>query len=260
MSEFKHKHSLGQNLFIMVWLFPTKNFLKDKKVLTKIIDSIDVNSNDLIIEVGPGQGALTKFLKLFHAHLRCFEVDTRVKKYLTFYEDEKTKVIYDDFLHVDIENEIKDICYNDLYVIANLPYYITTPILSKMINSSLDVKAMVLMVQNEVANRLSAKVGTKDYGAITVFLNYYYDVEKLFFANIEFGGYQEYYYLKDEKFFFQLIKESFRMKRKNIKNNLKNYDLDIVLKVLQKYDLDLTVRAESISLECFVEMANTFCK
>lgn len=262
MSEFKHKHSLGQN------------FLKDKKVLTKIIDSIDVNSNDLIIEVGPGQGALTKFLKLFHAHLRCFEVDTRVKKYLTFYEDEKTKVIYDDFLHVDIENEIKDICYNDLYVIANLPYYITTPILSKMINSSLDVKAMVLMVQNEVANRLSAKVGTKDYGAITVFLNYYYDVEKLFFVSrqsfepvpnvdsavIKLTKKEKRYYLKDEKFFFQLIKESFRMKRKNIKNNLKNYDLDIVLKVLQKYDLDLTVRAESISLECFVEMANTFCK
>lgn len=143
-----------------------------------------------------------------------------------------------------------------------------------MINSSLDVKAMVLMVQNEVANRLSAKVGTKDYGAITVFLNYYYDVEKLFFVSrqsfepvpnvdsavIKLTKKEKRYYLKDEKFFFQLIKESFRMKRKNIKNNLKNYDLDIVLKVLQKYDLDLTVRAESISLECFVEMANTFCK
>ena len=82
MGEFKHKHSLGQN------------FLKDKNVLIKIIDSVDVQEDDLIVEVGPGQGALTKFLKLFKANLRCFEVDTRVKKYLSSFEDDKTKVIY----------------------------------------------------------------------------------------------------------------------------------------------------------------------
>ena len=160
MGEFKHKHSLGQN------------FLKDKNVLIKIIDSVDVQEDDLIVEVGPGQGALTKYLKLFRANLRCFEVDTRVKKYLDSFEDEKTKVIYNDFMKVDLEEELKDIDYKDLYVIANLPYYITTPIIEKMISSPLDVKAMVLMVQNEVADRLSAKTGSKDYGAITVFLNY----------------------------------------------------------------------------------------
>ena len=172
MGEFKHKHSLGQN------------FLKDKGVLAKIIDSVDVKEEDLIIEVGPGQGALTKFLKLFKANLRCFEVDTRVKKYLDSFEDEKTKVIYNDFMKVDLEEETKDIDYKDLYVIANLPYYITTPIIEKMISSPLNVKAMVLMVQNEVADRLSAKPGSKEYGAITVYLNYYYNVEKLFFVHI----------------------------------------------------------------------------
>ena len=119
MGEFKHKHSLGQN------------FLKDKGVLAKIIDSVDVKEDDLIIEVGPGQGALTKFLKLFKANLRCFEVDTRVKKYLDSFEDEKTKVIYNDFMKVDLEEETKDIDYKDLYVIANLPYYITTPIIER---------------------------------------------------------------------------------------------------------------------------------
>lgn len=258
MGEFKHKHSLGQN------------FLKDKGVLAKIIDSVDVKEDDLILEVGPGQGALTRYLKLFHANLRCFEVDTRVQKYLNEYEDDKTKVIFNDFLKVNLEEEIKDISYKDLYVIANLPYYITTPIIEKMISSNLEVKAMVLMVQNEVADRLSAKVGTKDYGAITVFLNYYYDVEKLFFVSrkafepipnvdsavIKLSKKDKKYEVKNERLFFKLIKDSFAMKRKNIRNNLRNYDLDKIAAVLLNYGLDLTVRAEAISLECFIDIAN----
>jgi 16S rRNA (adenine1518-N6/adenine1519-N6)-dimethyltransferase len=258
MGEFKHKHSLGQN------------FLKDKNVLIKIIDSVDVKEDDLIIEVGPGQGALTKFLKLFKSNLRCFEVDGRVKKYLDSFEDEKTKVIYNDFMKVDLEEELKDINYKNLYVIANLPYYITTPIIEKMINSSLDVMAMVLMVQNEVADRLSAKTGSKDYGAITVFLNYYYDVEKLFFVSrnafdpvpnvdsavIKLSKKEKIYDLKNKDLFFKLVQDSFRMKRKNIKNNLKNYNLEVVAKVLASHGLDLTVRAESIPLECFIDISN----
>lgn len=258
MGEFKHKHSLGQN------------FLKDKKVLTKIIDSVDVKDNDLIIEVGPGQGALTRYLKLFKANLRCFEVDTRVKKYLDDFEDDKTKIIYNDFLKVNIEDEIKDIDYNDLYVIANLPYYITTPIIEKMISSPLDVKAMVLMVQNEVADRLSAKVGSKDYGAITVYLNYYYNVEKLFFVHrssfdpvpkvdsavIKLSKKSKELELKNKELFFKLVEDSFKMKRKNIRNNLRNYDLDKVDKILNCYGLDLTARAEAMPLECFVDIAN----
>lgn len=262
MGEFKHKHSLGQN------------FLKDKGVLAKIIDSVDVQKNDLIIEVGPGQGALTKFLKLFKANLRCFEVDTRVKKYLSSFEDDKTKVIYNDFMKVDLEEEIKDINYEDLYVIANLPYYITTPIIEKVINSPLSVKAMVLMVQNEVADRLSAKAGSKDYGAITVYLNYYYDVEKLFFVHrsafdpapnvdsavIKLSKKEKEFELIDKDLFFSLVQDSFRMKRKNIRNNLKSYDLDKISKVLESYGLDLTVRAESITLQCFVDMANELSK
>lgn len=262
MGEFKHKHSLGQN------------FLKDKKVLTNIIDSVDVQEDDLIVEVGPGQGALTRYLKLFKANLRCFEVDTRVKKYLDSFEDEKTKVIYNDFLKVNLEEELKDIDYNDLYVIANLPYYITTPIIDKMISSPLDVKAMVLMVQNEVADRLSAKAGSKEYGAITVYLNYYYNVEKLFFVHrsafdpapnvdsavIKLSRKEKELELKDKDLFFKLVQDSFRMKRKNIRNNLKAYDLEKIAKVLENYGLDLTTRAESITLQCFVDMANVLSK
>ena len=262
MGEFKHKHSLGQN------------FLKDKKVLTKIIDSVDVKENDLIIEVGPGQGALTRYLKLFKANLRCFEVDYRVKKYLDNFEDDKTKIIYKDFLKVDLADEIKDIDYSNLYVVANLPYYITTPIIEKMINSSLDVKAMVLMVQNEVADRLSAKCGNREYGAITVYLNYFYNVDKLFFVHrsafdpvpnvdsavIKLEKRENNFELIDKDFFFKLVKDSFAMKRKNIRNNLKNYDLNVVSSVLGNYGLDLSCRAEQISLECFVDLANELSK
>ena len=258
MGEFKHKHSLGQN------------FLKDKKVLADIIDSVDVQEDDLIIEVGPGQGALTRYLKLFKANLLCFEVDTRVKKYLEKFEDDKTKVIYGDFLKVDIEEVTKDIKYNNLYVIANLPYYITTPIIEKMMNSNVDVKAMVLMVQNEVADRLSANVGTKDYGAITVYLKYFYNVNKLFFVDrkcfepapnvdsaiIKLEKKDKLLEVNNREFLFRLVREAFMMKRKNLRNNLRKYDLDKVAKVLSNYNLDLQARAEQVILECFVDLAN----
>ena len=261
MGEFKHKHSLGQN------------FLKDKKVLIKIIDSVDVKEDDLIIEVGPGQGALTKYLKLFHANLRCFEIDTRVKKYLDSFVDEKTEIIYEDFLDIDIKEQIKGIKYKDLYVIANLPYYITTPIIEKIIDSNVNVKAMVLMVQNEVADRLAAKPGCKDYGAISVYLNYYFNVEKLFVVNrnsfdpvpnvdsavIKLSRKDK--LLKvDEDLFFKFVKDAFFMKRKNLRNNLRQYDLSLIETILSKYNLTLQDRAENVSLECFVDIVNELSK
>ena len=262
MGEFKHKHSLGQN------------FLKDKNVLTRIVDSVDVKEDDLIIEVGPGHGALTKYLKLFHANLRCYEVDERVKPYLEKFLDDKTKIVFNDFLKVNLEDDIKDIDYKDLYVIANLPYYITTPIIEKMIESPLNVKAMVLMVQNEVADRLSAKCGSKDYGAISVYLNYYYKVEKLFFVSrkafdpvpgvdsavIKLEKKDKELELIDKDKFFKLVRDSFMMKRKNLRNNLRNYDLEKVKSVLSSYGLDVSARAEQVPLECFVDIANEISK
>ncbi len=258
MSDFKHKHSLGQN------------FLKDKGVLARIVDSCDVREDDLVIEIGPGQGALTKFLKLYHCQLVCFEIDERVKPFLKLYEDEKTKVIYKDILDVNIKEEISDFKYNNLFVVANLPYYITTPIIEKIINSKINVEAMVLMVQNEVANRLCAKPNSKDYGFMTVYLNYFYDVDKLFVVNrksfnpvpnvdsavIKLSRKINSINADNEEVFFKLLKDSFMMKRKNIRNNLKKYDLGIIEEVLKEYDLDLGCRAENIPLECFIEIAN----
>ena len=261
MGDFKHKHSLGQN------------FLKDKNVLARIIDSCDVEEDDLVIEIGPGQGALTKFLKLYHCNLVCFEIDERVKPFLRLYEDDQTKIVFKDIMDVDLKDELKDIKYNKLYVMANLPYYITTPIIEKMIESGLDIEAMVLMVQNEVANRLSAKPNSKDYGMMTVKLNYFYNVDKLFVVNrksfepvpnvdsavIKLSK-KEINKADNEEVFFKLIKDSFMMKRKNIRNNLRSYDLNIIEKVLSNYGLDLNSRAENIPLDCFVEIANEISK
>ncbi len=258
MDKFVHKKSLGQN------------FLKDKNVLMKIIDAVDVKEDDLVIEIGPGQGALTRYLKLYHANLICYEVDTRVRKYLDKFVDNNTQVIYEDFMKRNFLLDIAKVKHNKLYVIANLPYYITSPIIEKIIESKANVSEMVFMVQKEVADRFGAKPGSKDYGYMTVYLNYYYDVNKLFFVDrrcfdpvpnvdsavIKFTKKDERPLVKNEDLFFKLVKEAFHMKRKNIRNNLRSYNLEIIEKVLGKYNLTLQDRAENISLDCFIEIAN----
>lgn len=259
MGEFKHKHSLGQN------------FLKDKNVLLRIVDSVDIKEDDLILEIGPGQGALTKYLKLFQANLICFEIDHRVRKYLDSFVDEKTKILYKDFMQVDLEEELKDFCYKDIYVVSNLPYYITSPIIEKLTNSTIFIKGMVLMVQNEVADRLSAKPGSKEYGVSSVLLGYDYTIEKLFFvprasfspapnvdsAVIKLEKRESVLSLRDKEFFSKFVKDAFLMKRKNLKNNLKRYDLEKIEQVLKSYELTLQDRAENVPMECFVEIVNT---
>ena len=258
MAKFKHKKSLGQN------------FLKDENVLRKIKDSIQVSEDDLILEIGPGQGALTKYLIEYGCEVICFEIDKRVEPYLEKYKNGSLEIIFDDFLNVDILNIVKNYHYKNLYVVANLPYYITTPIITKLIESKLNIQEMVLMVQNEVADRFTAKPGCKDYGSITVYLNYFYDIEKLFFvkrtsfspapnvdsAVIKFKKKVQPYKVKDEALFFKLIRDAFQFKRKNIKNNLKNYDLNLVEQVLLKSGYNLSTRAEQLPIEIFVEIAN----
>ena len=261
MDKFAHKHSFGQN------------FLKDKNVLMKMIDSVDVKEDDLVIEIGPGQGALTKYLKLFHCQLVCFEIDTRLKKYLDNFVDDKTEVIFEDILKVNLEEVLSKYKYNNLYVIANLPYYITTPIIEHIMDSKLKVKSMLFMVQNEVADRLCAKAGSKDYGYISAYLSYFYDVNKVIFVprkcfepvpNVDSAviklDSKTTECLVSEDNFNKLLKDSFRMKRKNIRNNLSNYDLSLIETVLSKYGLTLQDRAEQVPVECFVEIANLISK
>ena len=155
-------------------------------------------------------------------------------------------------------------------MIANLPYYITTPILLKLIEEHISVDKIVVMVQKEVGIRFSAKPGSRDYGSITVFFHYYFQLKKLFDVSrncfvpkpnvdsviLSFTKKDHLLPLKNQDFFFQLVRDAFQFKRKTLKNNLKKYNLNITEQVLSCHSLDLSVRAEALSLEIFVELSN----
>ena len=141
-----------------------QNFINDKSIINNITSSINPTEDDLILEIGPGSGALTKNLVKYNSNLICYEVDKDLENTLNQIKNDKTQIIFDDFLKRDIQSDISKIDYNNLYIIGNLPYYITTPIILSIIESRVDVKEMVFMVQKEVAERFSAKPGTKEYG------------------------------------------------------------------------------------------------
>ena len=249
--SFKHKKSLGQN------------FLTNEKILNNIVNSLSINPRDLIIEIGPGQGALTKRLVKLEAKVIAFEIDERLKEYLDKI-DGNIDIIYKDILEVEINDYIQE--YENVYVVANLPYYITTPIINKFLRIT-KVKEMIIMVQDEVANRINAGVGTREYGYFTVMVQSYFTVKKLFFVSrtsfnpipkvdsavIKLTRNKSYLDV-DEKSYDELVKNAFKMKRKNLKNNLYMYDLEKIAGVLKKYNLDLSNRAEEVPIEVFKEI------
>lgn len=255
--DIKAKKSLGQN------------FLNNEKILNDIANSVETKENDLIIEIGPGKGALTKYLSKKNSYLICYEVDTRMDTILKNYNNDKTKIVFNDFLKANIEEDIKDTNFNNLYIIANIPYYITTPIIKKAITFK-NLQAMTLLVQKEVAERLSAKPGNKAYGSLTVYLNYYFNIDYLFDVNkncftpspkvdsavIKFTRKNEMPQVKDENKLFQLIENSFKLKRKTLKNNLKEYNWNKINEILIKHNLPESIRAEELSLDLFIEIVN----
>ncbi len=250
-----------------------QNFLKDESIPRKIVEHASILEDSLVIEVGPGSGALTKILVQNAKQVLCYEIDTELEDVLAqqFIGYDNISIIYDDFLKRDVKEDLTRYSYSHLYLIANLPYYITTPIITKVIEDAIPVEKMVVMVQKEVAYRFSAKPGSKDYSSITVFLNYYYDIKNEFEVSrncfipkpnvdsmvVSFTRKKELLSVHNLPLFFQLVRDSFRYKRKMLRNNLKNYDLEKVSQVLERYHLDLKVRAEELSLEVFVAISNS---
>ncbi len=250
-----------------------QNFIIDENIIDSIIHKAMISPNTLILEIGPGAGALTYKLSEVAKNVLCFEIDTTLKPILDkFLNDKKNvEVVYEDFLTVNVKEKISSYSYDNLYVVANLPYYITTPIIMKLIEEQIPVDKIVIMVQKEVGDRFKARPGTKDYSSLSVFLNYYFDVKKLMDISknvflpkpnvdsiiIEMTKKEVQKQVIDKNYFFKLIRDSFKQKRKTLKNNLKEYPLDIIEQVLIKYGYDLSVRAEQLSLEIFVDMANT---
>ena len=229
-----------------------QNFLHDQNVINNIVKGACIEENSLAIEIGPGAGALTKELAKVCKNVLCYEIDERLEEILdeNLVDYDNVDIIFDDFLKRDIQKDITKYDYHKIYVVANLPYYITTPIIERIIESKIDFESITIMIQKEVGDRFCAKPGNKDYSSITVFLNYFYELKKLFIVNrnsftpkpnvdsivINLKSKKERLYLKNEELFFKLIRDSFKFKRKNIRNNLKSYDLVKIENVLKKYN------------------------
>ena len=145
--DFKFKKRFGQN------------FIVDKNTIDAIVNKSNIDKNTLVIEIGPGSGALTNKLASISKNVLCYEIDDTLKDILekTLSEHDNINIIYDDFLKRDVLNDIKDYKYEKLYVVANLPYYVTTPIIIKLIEAQINVDKIVVMVQKEVGNRFRAK-------------------------------------------------------------------------------------------------------
>ena len=259
MINFDFKKSLGQN------------FLNDENIIDKIVRNSEIDKDTLVIEIGPGAGALTKKTIPLSGFSILYEIDTRLKDILNnlLKDNDNYKIIFNDVLKQNINDDIKEYDYKKIYVVANLPYYITTPIISKVIDE-ISPDKIVVMIQEEVADRLCAQVGSKDYAMITVLLGSRYDIKKLFrvgrncftpapnvdSAVISLVKHNK-YDIKNIAVFDKLIKDAFKFKRKNLRNNLKGYDLLGIEKILKEYDYNLGDRAEVIPISLFVEIANS---
>lgn len=248
-----------------------QNFLIDENILRNIVDKSEVDKDTLVIEIGVGAAFLTYYLTEKAKYVVGYEIDESLNEIIEKQLENKNniKIIFDDFLKRNVMDDIKDLDYKKIFVVANLPYYITTPIITKFIEDKIPVDKIVVMVQKEVGDRFNAKVNTKEYNSLTVYLNYYFDIKKLLDVSrncfvpkpnvdsviIEFKKHNK-YKANNEELFFKLVRDAFKYKRKNIRNNLKNYPQEKLENILKSINLDLNSRAENITLEQFIYICN----
>ena len=254
-----------------------QNFLIDQNVVDGILEKAEVNKDDLIIEIGPGLGNLTSPLLENAGKVICIELDPKMVSILTdrFSLYNNFELINDDVLKVDLNKIIEENSnFKSAKVVANLPYYITTPIIMKLLEDKLNLESITVMVQKEVAERLADRPGGKEVGSITYSINYYTDPEIIISvprdsfipapnvdsAVIKLDVLKEpKVKVLDEELFFKIIKFSFLQKRKTLINSLSNSGLmpkDLLEEMLNDLGIDLRVRAEQLSLEEFAKMTD----
>ena len=266
---FTFKKSFGQN------------FLTDTNILQKIVDTAEIDKKVNVIEIGPGIGALTEFLAESAAEVMAFEIDDRLVPILadTLRDFDNVTVVNQDILKVDLAQYIAEFKNPDLSikVVANLPYYITTPILMHLIESGIPFSEFVVMMQREVADRISAQPNTKAYGSLSIAVQYYMTAKVAFIVprtvfvpapNVDSAILkmvrrdQPAVEVQDEKFFFKVSKASFVHRRKTLWNNLtshfgKSEETKAKLTAaLEQAELSPSVRGEALTLEDFARLAD----
>ncbi len=257
-----------------------QNFLIDDFVIGKIIRAAEVDDTDTVLEIGPGIGTLTQYLAEAAEHVYAVEIDRNLIPILseTLADYDNVTVINEDILKTDIAAIAAKSKSGRLKCVANLPYYITTPIIMELLEKRLPIDSITVMIQKEVAERIAAKPGTKDYGALTLAVNYY--AQTYLAANVPPNCFiprpnvgsavirlkvleRPPVEVKDEALMFRLIRASFNQRRKTLSNGIANSaDLDIpkerVEQALADMKLPLTVRGETLSLEQFAELSDRF--
>lgn len=264
---FKFSKSLGQN------------FLIDGNIIENICTGADITELDGVIEIGPGIGTLTQQLSLYAKKVVAIELDKSLLPILseTLEGIDNVEIIQDDVLRVDLRKLIEDEFSGlNVKVVANLPYYITTPIIMKLLETKLDIKSISVMIQKEVAMRMIASPGGKDYGALSVAVQYYSNptiittVPSTVFIprpNVDSAVIKLDVYdkpkveVKDEKLMFKVVKSAFGQRRKTIVNALSGGYLDMskddIRVVLEKADIDPKKRGEVLSIEDFARISDT---
>lgn len=254
-----------------------QNFLIDDDTVSGIVDAANVSKDDLIIEIGPGLGTLTKELLDRAGKVICIELDKRMIEILNdrFSMYDNFKVLNDDVLKVNLKELIEKEKVKTTKIVANLPYYITTPIIMKLLEERLDIETITVMIQKEVADRLVTKPGTGDIGAITYAIHYYTNPKRVLevpntafipepkvnstVINLEVLK-EPKVAVKDEKKLFEVIKTAFMQKRKTLLNALANSNKygskEQICKTLELLSIDNRVRPEKLTLEEFAKIAD----
>lgn len=261
---FRFTKSLGQN------------FLIDGNIVRKIADAAEVNENDNILEIGPGVGTMTEELALRAKKVLAIEIDEKLRElHKETLNIDNVKVIYGDFLDLDLKKFTEEEFGNEPFkVVANLPYYVTTPIIEKLILAKVNLISITVMVQKEVAKRLAAEPGNKDYGSLSVFINYYTDCKYKFqvpssvfmpkpnvdsaVVNLKMKEREE----LDTDFLFKIVRAAFTTRRKTLVNSFSNsklpYTKDDIKRALELSGIDGSRRAETLTLEEFIILSVNF--
>ena len=255
-----------------------QNFLIDTHVLDKIITAAHITKEDTILEIGPGIGSMTQYLCEQASKVISVEIDKMLIPILqeNLAQYDNFILINEDFLKLDIKNLLKEHNCNKVKVVANLPYYITTPIIMSLFENNIPIESITVMVQKEVAQRMQASPGSKDYGALSLAIQYYATTEII--ANVPPNCFMprpnvgsavikltlrddEPYPLNNKDLMFKLVRAAFNQRRKTLVNSIKNAaNLDVnkesISAALEEMNLSPSIRGEALSLEEFCRLSN----